>query len=113
MNKRIAIPVENEMLCLHFGHCEYFYIAEVNVHEILEETKVIPPAHEPGLYPAWVAEKGVTLVIAGGMGEKAKELFRKENIELRIGAITKSPKELILDYLEGTLSSGANACTHK
>lgn len=27
MNKKIAIPIEDGMLCAHFGHCEYFYVA--------------------------------------------------------------------------------------
>ncbi|MCK7542001.1 MAG: hypothetical protein MZV63_69485 [Marinilabiliales bacterium] len=34
-----------------------------------------PRPHEPGLLPGWLAEKGVTDVIAGGMGQRAIGLF--------------------------------------
>ena len=34
MNKRIAIPVEDGMLCEHFGHCEYFYVADLENNKI-------------------------------------------------------------------------------
>ena len=37
MNKRIAIPVEDGMLCEHFGHCEYFYVADLENNEIVKE----------------------------------------------------------------------------
>lgn len=98
MNKRIAIPVEQGMLCDHFGHCEYFYVAEVENGAIVKEEEITPPEHQPGLYPAWVAGQGVSIVIAGGMGEKAKELFRQQKIELYVGATKKNPKELVLDF---------------
>lgn len=52
MRKRIAIPTENGFLCSHFGHCESFYIADIENNEILSSSFVKPPKHEPGLYPA-------------------------------------------------------------
>ncbi len=112
MNRRIAIPIENDLLCAHFGHCEFFYIAQVDENSVISEEIVKPPVHEPGLYPAWVAGKGVNLVIAGGMGEKAQELFRKEKVELHIGAQLKGPKDLVLDFINGNLQTGSNSCDH-
>ncbi|MDD2525161.1 MAG: NifB/NifX family molybdenum-iron cluster-binding protein [Bacteroidales bacterium] len=112
MVRRIAIPVEYGRLCTHFGHCKFFYIASVNEKSVISEEIIKPPKHEPGLYPAWVSEKGATIVIAGGMGEKAQELFRKENIELFIGAEFKDPKDLVIDFLTGNLKTGSNSCNH-
>jgi len=112
MDKRIAIPVEGEMLCAHFGHCEYFYVADMENNVIIKEEKIIPPEHQPGLYPAWVAGNGVSIVIAGGMGEKARELFREQHIDLYIGAEAKEPKQLVLDFIKGNLTTGSNSCNH-
>jgi len=112
MKKKIAIPIENGKLCSHFGHCEYFYVATVNDGKIELEQDITPPAHEPGLYPKWVGDLGVKCVIAGGMGEKAQNLFRQENIELFIGAEEKAPSDLINDYISGHLETGANSCNH-
>ena len=46
------------------------------------------------------------------MGEKAKVLFRKENIDLYVGAERKEPKELVLEFINGGLITGANTCNH-
>jgi len=80
MKKRIAIPLENGILCSHFGHCQQFAIIDTENKSISGETLVTPPPHEPGLLPGWLAEKGVTDVIAGGMGQRAIDLFNNQKI---------------------------------
>ena len=61
---------------------------------ITEVSLVTPPPHEPGLLPAWLAEKGVTDVIAGGMGQRAIDLFNHQKINVFVGAQIKSHSEL-------------------
>ena len=112
MNKKIAIPVENGILCAHFGHCEKFAIIEVVNGEITEMKELTPPEHVPGLYPRWVGELGVTDVIAGGMGQKAITLFNQENINVFVGAPATSAKELVTDFLSNKLTLNANYCNH-
>jgi predicted Fe-Mo cluster-binding NifX family protein len=112
MKKRIAIPLENGILCSHFGHCQQFAIIDAENNSISGETLVTPPPHEPGLLPAWLAEKGVTDVIAGGMGQRAIDLFNQQNINVFVGAQIKSHKELANDLLNNSLAAGANYCDH-
>ena len=112
MKKRIAIPLENGILCSHFGHCQQFAIIETESTSVTGETLVTPPPHEPGLLPGWLAEKGVTDVIAGGMGQRAINLFNQQNINVFVGARLKSPRELASDLLSNTLEAGANYCDH-
>ncbi len=112
MKKRIAIPLENGILCTHFGHCEQFAIIDTNETLITEETLITPPPHEPGLLPGWLAEKGITDVIAGGMGQRAIDLFNQQKINVFVGAPIKSPKELAGDLLSDSLQAGANYCDH-
>lgn len=112
MKKRIAIPLENGMLCSHFGHCEQFGIYDADNDRIISEELLTPPPHEPGLLPAWIAERGVTDVIAGGMGQRAIGLFNSHKINVFVGAPQKSPKELATDLLKGNLLAGANYCDH-
>lgn len=109
---KLAVPTEGGVLCAHFGHCESFYIATVEGKEITSEEKIVPPVHQPGLYPAWVAEHGVTTVIAGGIGEKAKVLFKEQNIEVIEGLGFISPRELVTKFIGGSLVSGTNTCNH-
>jgi predicted Fe-Mo cluster-binding NifX family protein len=112
MKTTIAIPLENGKLCSHFGHCEQFAFIEVQDYTIISEKRVTPPAHEPGLLPRWLAEQGVTDVIAGGMGQRALSLFEEQHIRVRVGAMPKLPAELVSDWLNQTLVTGNNACDH-
>lgn len=112
MKSIFAIPLESGRLCSHFGHCEQFAILEVENGAIVGERLVTPPPHEPGLLPGWLAERGITDVIAGGMGQRALNLFAAQNIRVYVGAQPKSPKELVADWLEMSLVTGANACDH-
>ncbi|MFW5725170.1 MAG: NifB/NifX family molybdenum-iron cluster-binding protein [Bacteroidota bacterium] len=112
MNKRIAIPIENGELCAHFGHCQSFALIEVKDNQINDITEVIPPEHQPGLYPRWIAGYDVTDVIAGGMGQKAIHLFNEQNINVFVGAPTKSARDLVNDFINGKLNLQANYCDH-
>lgn len=110
MDKCIAIPLENGILCAHFGHCEKFAIVTVKNNEIVDIKEVTPPEHVPGLYPKWIAQFGVTDVIAGGMGQKAIDLFNMQSINAFVGAPLTSAQELVMDFLNNKLSLSANYC---
>ena len=112
MKHLFAIPLENGILCQHFGHCQQFAFVEVDNGSIIKESLVTPPPHEPGLLPPWLAEKGVTEVIAGGMGQRAINLFLQQGIPVFVGAQQKSPKELVSDWMEQSLVTGTNLCDH-
>ena len=112
MNKKIAIPLENGVLCAHFGHCQTFAVVNVENNEITEIKEFEPPEHVPGLYPKWVAQFGVTDVIAGGMGQQAIMLFNQQNINAFVGAPVKTAQELVNDYIGNKLNLSANYCNH-
>ncbi|PKL37468.1 MAG: ATPase [Spirochaetae bacterium HGW-Spirochaetae-1] len=111
---RIAIPVANGALCMHFGHCEQFAIIDVDVEKksILKKDFVTPPPHEPGLLPRWLAEKGATCIIAGGMGGRAQDLFTQNNIRVVTGAPAESPDKIVEAFLDNKLVTGPNTCDH-
>jgi len=111
---RIAIPVADGQLSAHFGHCEHFAILDVDPTEkkILKRRDIGAPPHEPGLLPSWLAERGVTTIITGGMGQRARELFAARGIQVVAGARTDTPERLAGDYLAGTLQAGENVCDH-
>ncbi len=111
---RIAIPVAAGKLAMHFGHCEVFALLEVNpkTKKIEKQTDITPPPHAPGVLPKWLAEQGVTLIIAGGMGSRAQGLFAENGIEIVIGAPSETPEKIAAAYLDGTLVTGGNTCDH-
>ena len=110
--KKIAIPVMDDKLSRHFGHCETFYIYEIDNTKVVNEIQVIPPAHEPGLLPKWLHRHLVTDVIAGGMGSRAIRHFNQNKINVFVGAPEKSPSELVENHLNGSLKLTGNYCDH-
>jgi len=111
--RKIAVPVnENEMLDAHFGHCRYFILNEIEDDKILLTEKVNPPPHEPGMLPKWLADQGVTDIIAGGMGQKAINLFNQYSVNVFVGASQLNSTELVNGFLNGTLTFTSNYCDH-
>ena len=111
---KIAIPVADGQLSAHFGHCEQFALVQVDESskQVLGTEHATPPAHEPGVLPRWLHEQGADLIIAGGMGQRAQQLFAQNGIKVIVGAPGRPVPETVDDYLNGTLQAGANLCDH-
>ena len=108
----IAIPVSEGKLSPHFGHCEQFGFFNVADGKISKRTDLDSPVHEPGLLPRWLKDRGVDLVIAGGMGPRALELFAAAGVEVIYGVDPQDPASIIEQYLSGALETGENVCHH-
>lgn len=111
---RIAIPMASGKLALHFRHCEQFALIDVDpaTKQILNQDFVAAPDHLPGLLPRWLKEKGVNVVISGGMGSRAQNLFMQNGIQVITGTASEEPKTLVKDYIAGCLITGENICDH-
>ncbi|MDD4951295.1 MAG: iron-sulfur cluster carrier protein MrpORP [Desulfovibrionaceae bacterium] len=111
---RFAVPVAGGKLCAHFGHCEKFAILDVDAgsKKIISARLETPPPHEPGVLPKWIAEQGVNLVLAGGMGARAQSLFTEQGVRVIVGAPSDDPDKVVEQYLAGDLVTGENICDH-
>jgi predicted Fe-Mo cluster-binding NifX family protein len=111
---KIAIPTAQGALCMHFGHCELFAILTVDeaAKSITATQEVAPPPHEPGVLPRWLHEQGVELIIAGGMGMRAQQLFGQFGIRVIVGAPADRPEKVAGQWLAGELVTGDNCCSH-
>ena len=111
---RFAVPVTERKVAAHFGHCSHFALFDVDeVDKAIIKREVIPsPGHQPGFLPAWLAEEGVSVVIASGMGSRAQAIFSENRIEVVIGVLSDDPEKAVLDYIKGELAPGDNICDH-
>jgi predicted Fe-Mo cluster-binding NifX family protein len=109
---KIAIPLAEGKLALHFGHSKEFAIIEVNGSEIKNKEVLEPPPHEPGVLPQWLHDLNVDVVLAGGMGGRALQLFAQQGIKVLTGAPALSPEELVSQFTSNTLQTGNNVCDH-
>lgn len=109
---RFAVPLAGGVLCNHFGHCEKFAILTVHDERITKKELLTPPPHEPGVIPRWLQGLGVDVIIAGGMGARALNLFSQNGIQVITGAPNLPPEDLVKQYLNKTLKTGPNVCEH-
>jgi predicted Fe-Mo cluster-binding NifX family protein len=112
--RRVAIPCDNGVVSAHFGHAPQFALFDVDLEarQVRAETISTPPPHEPGALPVWLAEQGVQVVLAGGMGGRARQLLGQAGIEVVIGIAATAPRGAIEAYLRGALKAGDNTCDH-
>ncbi|HBK84820.1 MAG TPA: dinitrogenase iron-molybdenum cofactor [Firmicutes bacterium] len=106
---KIAIPADNGQVAAHFGHCAQFVLAEVADGHVVEMLTIDNPGHRPGFLPRFLAEQGATVLIAGGIGSSAVQIFNELGIEVFMGAQGKV-EEAVEQYLKGELRSSGSAC---
>ena len=112
MEQLFAVPTESGVLCTHFGHCEKFALVKTEDGRIINKEFVQPPLHQPGVYPKFLSDLGVDVIIAGGMGYKAQEMFSQNNIKVFVGVESETPENLVQNYLNNQLIYGDNLCDH-
>ncbi|MFA9373061.1 MAG: NifB/NifX family molybdenum-iron cluster-binding protein [Poseidonibacter sp.] len=106
---KIAVASEKEMVTEHFGHCVNFNIFETENDKIISSKSIENPGHKPGFLPNFLNELGVNVIIAGGMGGGAIDIFNEKNIEVIIGA-RGNAKQAAEQYLLGALKSTGSVC---
>ena len=111
---RYAVPITDNKMSAHFGHCQHFALIDADEAKgVILNKEVLPsPGHQPGFLPAWLAEQGVSVVIAGGMGSRAQNIFQENHIQVIVGVIENDPEKAVLDHIKGKLATGDNICDH-
>ncbi len=106
---KIAVASENGMVTEHFGHCEAFIIFDAVNNKIVRSETIANPGHKPGFLPNFLADRGVNVIISGGMGGGAVDIFNERNIEVIVGA-RGDAKTAVEAYLQGALKSTGSVC---
>ncbi|PKM73546.1 MAG: dinitrogenase iron-molybdenum cofactor biosynthesis protein [Firmicutes bacterium HGW-Firmicutes-16] len=106
---RIAIAGEGKNVTEHFGHCEVFLVFDVEDGIIVKEESLPNPGHKPGFLPNYLADRGVNVIISGGMGGGAVDIFNERNVEVIVGA-SGNAKVAVEKYLRGELKTTGSIC---
>jgi len=106
---KIAISTDGSSVSAHFGRCPSFTIAEIDNDQVVKKETIANPGHHPGFLPEFLHGQGVSCIIAGGMGQRARMLFNEKGIEAIMG-IEGSVDGVIAQYAKGQLEGGANTC---
>ena len=106
---KIAVACEGKTVTEHFGHCEAFAIFEAHGTQIVNKQFIPNPGHKPGFLPVFLHEKGVNVIISGGMGGGAVDIFNEKEIEVVTGA-SGDAETACSNYLQGKLKSTGSVC---
>ena len=106
---KIAVACDGENVTGHFGHCENFTMFDTENGQIVKKEPIPNPGHKPGFLPNFLGDRGAEVIISGGMGGGAVDIFNERNIEVILGA-TGSAEEAVKKYLAGELESTGSIC---
>ena len=98
---------------MHFGRCPFFTLVQVEGDQVVGARTLENPyfqAHQPGVVPQLIHTLGANVILAGGMGPRAIQMFHSFGIDVATGAVGRVDK-VVAAYLKGTLS-GIIPCEH-
>ena len=110
---KIAVPTRDGRVDDHFGHCAYYTIFEVVDSQVVNVSKMASPEGcgcKSGIAPV-LRQMGVTLMLAGNMGQGARNVLEAQRIEV-IRGCSGDVEELVKSYLAGNVSDNGQACDH-
>ena len=101
MMMRIAVAAEGKNVTEHFGHCVNFMLYDVEENQITKEESVDNPN--------FLADRGVKVIISGGMGQGAVDIFNERDVEVVTGA-SGDARTAAERYLRGELKTTGSVC---
>lgn len=106
---KIAVACNGDSISGHFGHCQQFVLFQVEDGKVVGKEIIANPGHKPGFLPVFLHEKEANVIVSGGMGEGAVNLFKEKNIEIVTGA-SGNVDLAVEKYLNGQLISNQSIC---
>ena len=106
---RIFVASDGDSVTQHFGHCRLFRAFDAENGEIVSTLAIENPGHKPGFLPVFLKEHGADVIISGGMGSAAIDLFNQNGIKVIVGASGEA-RAAAEAYLAGNLASTGEAC---
>ena len=85
---KIAIPTRGTTVDDHFGHCEFYTLFTVNEAKEIVDEETLPSPQGCGCksnIASVLKEKGVTVMLAGSMGDGALNVLSNQGIQVLRG----------------------------
>ena len=106
---KVCVACNGTMVTGHFGHCEVYRFYDTEGGKIVNEEVVPNPGHKPGFLPNFLADHGAEVIVSGGMGGGAVDIFNERGVEVIIG-VQGDAREAVEQYLRGELESTGSIC---
>lgn len=111
-NLKIAVPTVDNCVDEHFGHCDHYTIYEIDENKFIVGEEIVPAGNGCGCKSGIATElqlRGVKVMLAGNMGDSAKEVLRISDIEVVRGC-SGDARQAVIDFLHGKLVDSGVGC---
>lgn len=110
---KIAVPTRDGRVDNHFGHCEYYTVFEVIDGEVSSISRLASPEGcgcKSGIASV-LKQMGVSVMLAGNMGQGARNVLEAQRIEV-IRGCSGDVEKLVSEYLAGNVTDNGEVCNH-
>lgn len=121
VHAKVAVPTRGGQVDAHFGNCEYFTVFELEGRAVKNQRRVDSPnaCGCKSNIASLLAEDGVTLMLAGNMGDGAVRVLKANGIEVvrgtsgEVRAVVEAwISGAVRDSGEGFHEHGQHDCAH-
>lgn len=111
---KIAVPITGELnIDNHFGHCEFYGIFTVNDKNEITDKQIFRSAQGCGCksnIAGVLAAEGVSIMLAGGIGEGAINVLNASGIKV-IRGCSGSAESNVIEYIAGNIVDSGSSCS--
>lgn len=110
---KIAIPTKGNMVDNHFGHCEYYTVLTIGHDNQIISSETLPSPQGCGCKSNIAEElekKGVSVMLAGNMGEGAMNTLSAHHIKVVRGC-SGDIQNVVTEYLNGKITDSGKGCS--
>ena len=109
---KVAVPARQNQIDDHFGHCEVFKIYSIDDNNIIMGSEDVPSPDGCGCksdIATVLAQKGVTTMLAGNMGQGAVNVLTAQGIKV-IRGCSGNIVEVVKSVIKGEISDSGEGC---
>jgi len=111
---KIAIPTRDKFVDDHFGHCEFYTIYTIDNDKNITNKEIMLSPQGCGCksnIAGVLSQQGVSLMLAGNMGEGAFQMLNRTGIQVVRGC-SGDTDNLIKEFLDDKLIDNGKLCSH-
>ena len=109
---KIAVPTKETIVDDHFGHCEVYTIFTISGENTIDKTEFIPSPQGCGCksnIASTLSELGVTVMLAGNMGDGALNILTNKGIRV-IRGCSGNTRKAAEEYIKGRVEDSGEGC---
>ena len=111
---KIAIPTRGNVVDDHFGHCEAYTVFNIDENKKIISAEILPSPQGCGCksnIASVLKEIGVSVMLAGNMGNGALNVLQSHGIEVFHGC-SGDVRQLTEAFLQGKIGDSGEGCHH-